>query len=91
MKDVAYLVAGEADEARALEAYFVHLRRALAERSIDPAPVEAEWRALYRIACADFYRFLAGWAPSHFARDRHAQRVLREIGRELGAPPPPRR
>jgi hypothetical protein len=84
MKDVAYLVSGEADEARAVESYFVHLRRALAGRSIDPAPVEAEWRALYRIACADFYRFLAGWAPSHFGRDRHAQRVLREVARELG-------
>jgi aminoglycoside phosphotransferase (APT) family kinase protein len=90
MKDVAYLVSGEADEERALDSYFVHLRRALADRSIDPAPVEAEWRALYRFACADFYRFLAGWAPSHFARDRHAQRVLREVGWELGASPPVR-
>ena len=79
MKDVAYLLAGEAEEERALELYFGHLRRELTARSVDPAPVEAEWRALYPIACADFYRFLAGWAPSHFARDRHAQRVLREV------------
>jgi len=76
MKDVAYLVSGEPHEARSIETYFGHLRRALSARSIDPAPVEKEWRELYPIACADFYRFLAGWAPNHFARDRHAQRVL---------------
>jgi aminoglycoside phosphotransferase (APT) family kinase protein len=84
MKDVAYLVAGEPNEARAVERYFGHLRRELAVRSIDPAPVETEWRALYPIACADFYRFLAGWAPEHFARDRHAQRLLDDVARSLG-------
>lgn len=83
MKDVAYLLAGEHDEARALDAYFVQLRRELAARGVDPEPVEAEWRALYPIACADFSRFLAGWAPGHFASDRHAQRVLEEVERHL--------
>jgi hypothetical protein len=87
VKDVAYLVSGEADEARALDSYFGHLRRALAARGIDAAPVEAEWRALYPIACADFYRFLAGWAPSHYASDRHAQGVMREIAAGRFAPP----
>lgn len=81
VKDVAYLVSGEPGEERAVDAYFVHLRRELEARAIDPAPIEAEWRALYPFACADFYRFLAGWAPEHFARDRHAQAVLREAAR----------
>lgn len=83
MKDVAYLVSGEPGEARAVDTYFGHLRRELEARSIDAAAVESEWRALYSIACADFYRFLAGWAPDHFARDRHAQRVLRDVARHL--------
>lgn len=83
VKDVAYLVSGEPGEARAIDAYFGHLRRELEARSIDPAPVESEWRALYPIACADFYRFLAGWAPEHFARDRHARRVLQDVASRL--------
>jgi hypothetical protein len=83
MKDVAYLVSGEPGEERAVDAYFGHLRRELDARSIDAASVEAEWRALYPAACADFYRFLAGWAPDHFARDRHAQRVLEDVARRL--------
>jgi hypothetical protein len=83
MKDVAYLVSGERDEAQHVDAYFRHLRRELDVRSIDGEAVETEWRALYPFACADFYRFLAGWAPDHFARDRHAQRVLEEVARCL--------
>ncbi|HEY8075635.1 MAG TPA: phosphotransferase [Labilithrix sp.] len=83
VKDVAYLVSGEPDETRAVDGYFRHLRRELAARTIDAAAVETEWRALYPFACADFYRFLAGWAPEHFARDRHAQRTLEEIARRL--------
>jgi len=83
MKDVAYLVSGEPDEDRAVEGYFGHLRRELEARAIDASAVESEWRALYPIACADFSRFLAGWAPEHFARDRHAQRVLHSVARHL--------
>ncbi len=83
MKDVAYLLAGELEEARMLDHYFEHLRQELAERGIDPAPVEAEWRTLYPIACGDFYRFLAGWAPPHYARDLHAQRLVGELAKQL--------
>jgi aminoglycoside phosphotransferase (APT) family kinase protein len=83
MKDVAYLVSGEPGEARAVDTYFGHLRRELDARSIEAAPVEEEWRELYPFACADFYRFLAGWAPDHFARDRHAQRALEDVARRL--------
>jgi aminoglycoside phosphotransferase (APT) family kinase protein len=83
MKDVAYLVSGEPNEARALDAYFRHLRRELESRSIAGEPVEAEWRALYPFACADFYRFLAGWSPGHFAGDRHARRVLENVAKDL--------
>ena len=92
MKDVAYLLSSpsgggaEAMEQRHLDTYFRHLREALAPRreSIDVDAVESEWRALYPIACADYYRFLAGWAKEHWKRDRHGQRVTREVLRGLG-------
>jgi hypothetical protein len=83
MKDVAYLVSGEPDEARAVDAYFRHLQSELDARSIDSGAVETEWRALHPFACADFYRFLAGWAPHHFAGDRHAHRVLEDVARRV--------
>lgn len=74
MKDVAYLVAGEPDEDALVDRYFAHLRA----RGVDDA-VEREWRPLYRWACADFYRFLAGWAPGSYAHDAHAQRLVRDV------------
>jgi hypothetical protein len=83
MKDVAYLLYGRwgsETEARALGAYFRHLRAALAQdrAPVDPEAVEREWRALYPLACADFCRFLAGWAPAQWARDASAQARARE-------------
>jgi hypothetical protein len=88
MKDVAYLLSGgsgrtaEELEARQLDLYFVHLRAALAGRGTDAADVDVEalegaWRALYPVARADYHRFLAGWAPDHWRRDLHAQRLTR--------------
>lgn len=64
MKDVAYLLSGSSEsvEQRSLDTYFAHLRSALV--GVDGAALEAEWRALYPLACADYYRFLAGWAKS---------------------------
>jgi hypothetical protein len=52
IRDVAYLLYGEPDEARRLDAYFAHLGN---------DEVEREWRALYPVAREDFRRFLAGW------------------------------
>ena len=90
MKDVAYLLAspdaGAAQvEHRHLDGYFTHLRAAVAARgeAFDVAALEREWRALYPIACADYYRFLAGWAPGHWRGEAHGQRVVREVLRTL--------
>ena len=90
MKDVAYLLSSpsrgdEAMEPRQLDTYFRQLREALAPRreSIDIGALEREWRALYPIACADYYRFLAGWAKDHWRREGHGQRVVREVLRTL--------
>ncbi|HLL25093.1 MAG TPA: phosphotransferase, partial [Kofleriaceae bacterium] len=58
IKDVAYLLWDRADHVAQLDVYFRHLRA----RGVDAA-LEAEWRALYPLARADFARFLAGWRP----------------------------
>ncbi len=84
MKDVAYLLTGEGSGVtqRALDVYFRILRAALADTDVDAAAVEREWRALFPWACADFQRFLAGWAP-----DRHphayAQSLTQGVLRQL--------
>lgn len=63
MKDVAYLLWGRPDEEAHLPTYFRYLRAALAAE-VDADAFEAEARALYPIARADFRRFLAGWRPN---------------------------
>jgi hypothetical protein len=88
MKDVAYLLYGRwgsAAEAHALDAYFAHLRAALERnaRDADADAVEREQRALYPLACADFCRFLAGWAPAQWARDAQAHSRVRDVLRAL--------
>ena len=60
VQDVAYLLAGSS-HSRGLDLYFDALRPLLAPEIADD--LEAEWRALYPVAWADFHRFLMGWAP----------------------------
>lgn len=65
-RDLAYLLHGEGSreaERALVDHYFAELRRELAGREVDVASLEAEWRALYEVAHADFSRFLAGWSP----------------------------
>jgi hypothetical protein len=90
MSDVSYFLGScfrdgsDPDEQRHLDTYFAHLRRALSSRAFDVDAIEAEWRALYRFAEADFYRFFAGWAKAHWAHDSHGQRVVREVMTKIG-------
>jgi hypothetical protein len=80
MKDVAYLIAGDPAESRHLDYYFARLREHVdGARSFDGSALEEEWRALYPIACVDFYRFLAGWAKDAWRRDHNGQRVARTV------------
>ncbi|MFO0616277.1 MAG: phosphotransferase [Polyangiaceae bacterium] len=86
VKDVAYLLHGNVhsagDEARFLDLYFTLLRGELEARGVDDAAaVEAEWRALYRVAEADFLRFLAGWGagPGRHAATRLFRDALRRL------------
>lgn len=95
MKDVAYFLSScasygsEAAERRHLDAYFGHLRAAVAGNprgagAVDLDALEREWRDLYPVACADFYRFLAGWSKEHWRRDVHGHRITRSVLRTLG-------
>lgn len=92
MKDVAYFLSSLSDvdacEAEAeghLDHYFALLRAALAEleRPVDPDAVEAEWRALYPLAWADFFRFLAGWSPGHWKINRYSRRMTKQALAQL--------
>ncbi len=87
MKDVAYFFSScldsrqcEAHAAAYLDSYFTALRRAILRRNLalDPRALESEWRALYPLAWADFYRFLEGWAPGHYKIHPYSQRMTRD-------------
>jgi len=83
MKDVAYFIGSclnekesERLEAKILDTYFDHLQSALG--AINTA-LETEWRSLYRVAWADFHRFLKGWSPSHWKLNSYSERVTTEV------------
>lgn len=87
MKDLAYFVGSclneeecERLETELLNTYFHHLQRALPQNS--PA-LEAEWRALYPVAWADFYRFLKGWSPQHWKINGYGQRITNRVIKSL--------
>ncbi|MEM6343381.1 MAG: phosphotransferase [Bacteroidota bacterium] len=83
MKDVAYFIGSclnerecERLEEPILDTYFGHLQKALGEPH---AALEKEWRALYRVAWADFHRFLKGWSPGHWKINTYSERVCKEV------------
>lgn len=86
IQDVVYLLSGlgsrwcERHAEDALDVYFAALRASLAPDT--GAAVEAEWRALYPVAWADWLRFLSGWAPA-YAHDEDYGRSLTERALEL--------
>lgn len=90
MKDVAYFLGGAARtsalERRGdawLDHYFARLRARLSA-DVDADALEAEWRALYPYAWADFNRFLSGWAPGHEKLEPYGARLTEEVLRALG-------
>jgi len=83
MKDVAYFVGSclrEEEcarlEAQILDTYFKYLQEELTERN---EALEKEWRSLYRVAWADFHRFLKGWSPGHWKNNGYSERVTAEV------------
>ena len=83
MKDVAYFIGSclrEADcerlESQILDTYFKHLQEELEEHN---ESLESEWRLLYRVAWADFHRFLKGWSPGHWKINSYSERITKEV------------
>jgi hypothetical protein len=83
MKDVAYFIGSclnesecERLEAKILDTYFERLQSEMKERN---EALETEWRSLYRVAWADFHRFLKGWSPSHWKINNYSERVTAEV------------
>lgn len=83
MKDVAYFIGSclnesecERLETKILDTYFEYLQKALPERN---KALEQEWRSLYRVAWADFHRFLKGWSPGHWKINSYSERVTAEV------------
>ena len=83
MKDVAYFIGSCLDErdcerleTKILDTYFEYLQGALAAPN---EALEAEWRSLYRVAWADFHRFLKGWSPGHWKINSYSERITAEV------------
>ena len=83
MKDVAYFIGSclnerecERLEAQILDTYFEHLQNELEERN---EALEREWRSLYRVAWADFHRFLKGWSPGHWKINSYSEKLTRKV------------
>ena len=92
MHDLAYFIgscldetACEQHEAELLDTYFAQLHIAInhSQSRVDPAALEAEWRALYPYAWTDFHRFLKGWSPGHWKintySEKQAQKVIQAL------------
>ena len=92
MKDVAYFLGSCLDEmlqerweSEFLDLYFTELRKAVIEqgKGVDIDALEREWRVMFPIAQADFYRFLVGWMPTHWKINDYGKRVTMDIVRRL--------
>ena len=83
MKDLIYFIGScltdkecERLESQILDTYFLYLQDALNERN---EKLEKEWRSLYRIAWADFHRFIKGWSPGHWKINSYSERVTSQV------------
>jgi hypothetical protein len=83
MKDVAYFIGSCLDERdcerleqQILDTYFERLQSELGERN---EALEKEWRSLYRIAWADFHRFIKGWSPGHWKINSYSERLTEAV------------
>lgn len=95
MKDLAYFVGScfrdeeaERRESEVLDFYFKELRECLnrMENDVCPDEMESDWRSLYRMAWADFHRFMKGWSPGHWKLSDYSERVTREVIDSLQEP-----
>lgn len=87
MKDLAYFIGSCLEEENCarledeiLDTYFNYLQKALAESN---EALEKEWRALYRVAWADFHRFIKGWSPGHWKINGYSEAICAEVIKNL--------
>jgi len=92
MKDVAYFMSSclsetqcEALQDPCLDYYFERLQHALHHygQRLDFNALELEWRDLFPVAWADFYRFMQGWMPSHRKLNPYSTRLTRQVLQQL--------
>jgi len=88
MKDLAYFVGScfrdeeaERRESEVLDFYFkeMHAFAKEADRQVCRDELETDWRPLYRVAWADFHRFMKGWSPGHWKLSDYSERVTMEM------------
>ncbi len=92
MKDLAYFVGScfRDEEAEHVEeevlAYYFCQMKIFLEKMDNPISLnelEKNWRPLYRVAWADFHRFMKGWSPGHWKLSDYSERVSREVIKNL--------
>ena len=88
MKDLAYFVGScfrdkeaEDREMEVLDLYFEALADSMKSLNKDQNLEELieDWRSLYRVAWADFHRFMKGWSPGHWKLSDYSERVTQEV------------
>lgn len=92
MKDLAYFIGSCLDEDECstyeealLDRYFNTFSSMLGDNTLG-GEIEAEWRKLYPLAWTDFYRFLAGWMPTHKKTHRYTKLKAEQTFDLLPAP-----
>ena len=92
MKDLAYFVGScfrdedaEEIEQEVLDFYFSQVRELVENEDfqISTDEFEADWRPLYRVAWADFHRFMKGWSPGHWKLSDYSERITRQVIQSL--------
>lgn len=92
MKDVAYFLGSclndrghEQYQSALLDYYFEALIEALFRhgKQLDVSCLEQEWRLLFPLAQADFYRFLVGWMPTHWKINDYSKRIATTVAMHI--------
>ncbi|WP_333911945.1 phosphotransferase [Vibrio coralliirubri] len=92
MKDVALFMSSAVRpqdcvelESEVLDAYFQHLKEALAhyQPHLSFDEVEAAWRPMFCVAWADFQRFVKGWSPEHWKINPYTEQLTLRVLTQL--------